>query len=127
MTEIAYTIGRITAYDIAVKDPNGQKLGQRLNAKPPYEGGWVWRSWKSAENFRTNMMSQEVPEWMPKDFSVYELELPVNWDHDVCKRPIIQTCIEGCAHYLLHDAKIIRRVEFDPEDPTQINLEKQNE
>jgi len=122
MCNIAYTIGRTSSYDIAIKEPGGtKKLGRRdVSPDDPnesYEGGWVWRTWKDADNFRANLMSIEIPEWIPRDFSVYKLELPTSWDVDVSPDPIIKSKTACGAHYLLHDAKIVRAVYADPETP----------
>jgi hypothetical protein len=102
--KVAYTIGRTSSYELAIKEPGGtNKLGKRLSENPPYEGGWVWRTWSEADYFRVNLMSMETPEWKPEDFSVYELELPSGWDIDVCSDLINQSG----AHHLINDAKII--------------------
>ena len=119
MCNIAYTIGRTSSYDIAIKEHGGtKKLGRRdvspTDPNESYEGGWVWRTWKDADNFRANLMSIG---WIPKDFSVYELELPTSWDVDVSPDPIIKTKTVCGANYLLHDAKIVREVCADPEAP----------
>ena len=122
MSNIAYTIGRTTAYDQAVIEGGVKKLGRREvdpndPNEPAYEGGWVWRRWRDAENFRTNLMSIEIPAWAPIDFSVYELELPTSWEVDVVPEPIIKSKTAGGAHFLLHDSRIVRAVYADPDVP----------
>jgi hypothetical protein len=122
MSNIAYTIGRTTAYDQAVIEGGVKKLGRReINPtdpnEPPYEGGWVWRRWGDAENFRANLMSIEIPGWASMDFSVYQLELPTSWEDDVTPEPICKGKTASGAHFLLHDSRIVRAVYADPEAP----------
>ena len=114
MSNIAYTIGRTSAYEAAIKEPGGaKKLGRReaTQEEPAYDGGWVWRTREDADNFRINIMSIERPEWAAMDFSVYELELPTSWDVDVSSESIGKAKNLCGAHYLLNDSKIIGAVQ----------------
>lgn len=91
MGQIAYTIGRTTSYDKMLADntltvDQRKKLGKReISEEFPegYDGGWVWLTIMSADIFRIEFLTTFVSEWNPKDFSVYELQLPNNWDTGV--------------------------------------------
>lgn len=108
MTELAYTVGQTSSYDKCLADGKPEemkKLGKRLPcADNPcgYEGGWVWKTAKEADSFRLNSFNNFEPNWDPKDFSVYEIELPVGWD--------IDTTFNGSFSNLLVDSPILRKI-----------------
>ncbi len=102
VSKIAYTIGRTSAYD---KNLSYFEPLKKLGKMKGYEGGWVWLTAEEAEHFKNNDMRKCCPEWEPKNFSVYQLNLPNSWDKDVSKEPG-----EDGIHSLLNDAIIVRKV-----------------
>lgn len=111
MSKIAYTIGRTTSYEKAIREPGGtKKLGRRPNDDPPYDGGWVWPTIEQANAFRTGLMEINLPSWKAKDFSVYELDLPNGWDVDVSQELVAPETAANGARFLLNDAQIIGAV-----------------
>jgi len=115
----AYTIGNKESYDrILAKEPNTKKLGRQVLNGSLYEGGWVWRTAREAEDF----LIGEDPIWDPRyghkrmgggmiSFdgrkpvlcAVYGLVLPNGWEGDVSRRRYA----DGVRR-LLTDALIVR-------------------
>jgi hypothetical protein len=111
MSKVAYTIGRTTSYEQAIREPGGtKKLGRRPDDDPPYEGGWVWSTIQQANDFRTGLMETLFPNWKSQEFSVYELDLPNGWEVDVSPDPIAPGDTACGAHFLLNDAQIVGAV-----------------
>ena len=101
----AYTVGHTVNYDrnLAEATPNEpvRKVGERQDED--YAGGWVWRTPEDAQSFLDDQERKGWPDdWQASDFSIYELELPTNWDTNVS----LQTHDDG-VHRLLHDAVIV--------------------
>lgn len=106
-SQVAYTLGRTSAYSAAMLEPGGCfKMGRVEPSRTEpngYEGGWVWLSFEGADDFRRSKLASVVPDWDPKDFSVYELHLPNGWSIDVSATP----GFDGI-HHLLCDSPVIR-------------------
>lgn len=103
-----YTIGRISAYEQALQNRPVYKLGKRPDDNPPYDGGWVWVSVTKAQEFIDIYLETCFQDlnWKAKDFGVYELELPTNFEIDVGQ--LIHS--ESQAHLLVNDALIINKI-----------------
>jgi len=98
----AYTIGFTKSYDQALaNEKNVRKCGMRDD----YPGGWVWKSFEEADNFRLNAIPIVEPEWVPEESSVYEIKLPNGFNQDISPTPG-----EDGVHNLINDALIIRKV-----------------
>jgi hypothetical protein len=100
MNKQAFTIGRTTSYDKEIAKHSTTKLGR----DDTYPGGWVWRTAQEAEQFIENELKTLVPDWKPKDFSVYELELSTGWEVDVTKTPA-----DDGVHNLINNAELLPR------------------
>lgn len=99
---VAYTIGRVTAYEQAIRE-GAKKL----------KGGWVWRTAEEADEYRIHFMNMDIADWKPGDFSVYELEL-TSWDEDVGEKIISDN--SGGAYELKNDVRIVGAVVFKSSD-----------
>lgn len=120
MTEVAYTIGRMSSYDASLADANAglldhpvMKIGRDHKnysfleeaANSLYPGGWVFRNVKDACGF---MLTPAFTHWFGDtdealmSFAVYELELPTSWEVDTYT-------IDG-VRCLINDARIVKNV-----------------
>lgn len=98
MAEVAFTIGNRISYDRSLaENPKLQKLGQRLDEDPPYEGGWVWRTLGQASRFIEENPDLGFPP------AVYAVTLPTGWVVDVSPEPHANDGV----HRLLHDAVLL--------------------
>lgn len=102
----AYTIGNAEWYDPRLaQDVPTMKLGYRAptppepgrSGFPPYPGGWVWKTYEEAEEFRVLMREDS--------YGVYEIELAGPWETVVSSEPD-----KHGQHNLLVDARVVRRV-----------------
>ena len=115
----AYTVGDKKSYDKLLADEKTpKKLGRQMIDGTLYEGGWVWRTRREAEDFLLGV----DPVWDPRyghkrmgdgmiSFdgrrpilcAVYGLVLPNGWDGDVS----VRRYSDG-VHRLLTDSLIVR-------------------
>lgn len=107
---IAYTLGRTSSYDesLASGEPLS-KLGVRpISPEDPegYGGGWIWQTAQEAHDFLNGPFSNDY-DWLPEDFSIYEVELVNGWDIDV----LLTTGSDG-VHRLKNDSRIIGKVSW---------------
>lgn len=99
----AYTIGNTINYNFSLL------LGEEViktGRTEDYCGGWVWRNKEDAQAFiDADKIIIDGQKRNNKSFSVYELELPNNYDSDVSKE-----VDENGVHMLLVDAIIWRQM-----------------
>ena len=101
---IAYTVGKTDVYDPHIANsPNAKKIGKRDD----YLGGWVWSNYNEAQQFADDLTSGGWAEHLLPEghYSVYEIRLPKSFEKDTYL-PENDTILA-----LLHDAKIIRKIE----------------
>ena len=98
MMRRAYTIGARKPYTEALQQESAvYKIGARPDDRPPYTGGWVWRTFEEATAFIERSS-------LSFDAAVFELLLPSGWDSDVSS----EVEVDG-VHRLLHDAQITKQ------------------
>jgi hypothetical protein len=81
---VAFTIGHTKSYDQSLAECLPEEC-MKTGAHDDYEGGWIWKTAKEAEDFIHSENFLKV-DWgdniprPPEKFSVYRVELVNGWD-----------------------------------------------
>lgn len=102
--QVAYTLGHTASYNQSIESPKG---ATKLGSCEDYDGGWIWKTIKEADNFRKSDKFLKI-NWgddtprPPEKFSVFEVHLINGWQ-DISKEPN-----EDGAYTLLVDSRLAK-------------------